>query len=177
MKITYTCIVCKKEVTKIRTPMNMLVKPKYCSQKCHGLDKHKNKKGFTPNIEYHCLNCGKVVKTYRSPSNIKSYIPKFCSIKCLGIYQKGNKNPAWSGGKHLQNGYYVIFMPDHPYSDSKGFVYEHRLVAEQTIGRFLKPEEVVHHIDRNKINNDPNNLMVLKNQSEHNKLHRREDAK
>lgn len=40
------------------------------------------------------------------------------------------------------------------------------------IGRFLKPEEVVHHIDRTKTNNIPENLMVLKSQAEHMKLHR-----
>ena len=47
----------------------------------------------------------------------------------------------------------------------------HRLIAEQKLGRPLRPGEVVHHIDENKRNNDPENLEVLPNQSVHAKLH------
>ena len=39
--------------------------------------------------------------------------------------------------------------------------HEHRLVAEEKLGRPLRKEEVVHHIDGDYKNNDPNNLMVL----------------
>ena len=46
----------------------------------------------------------------------------------------------------------------------------HRVVAEQMLGRPLKPGEIVHHIDGNKRNNDPSNLMVM-TQSEHCRLH------
>jgi hypothetical protein len=52
--------------------------------------------------------------------------------------------------------------------------HEHRVVAEKMIGRPLKPGEVVHHIDRNKRNNNPSNLMVLPSQRAHIKLHRKE---
>lgn len=47
----------------------------------------------------------------------------------------------------------------------------HRVVAEQKIGRLLLPGEVVHHIDGNKLNNDPSNLEVLSSQAEHARLH------
>ena len=47
----------------------------------------------------------------------------------------------------------------------------HRVVAEKMIGRDLKPGEVVHHLDGNIRNNCPKNLMVLKSQSEHAKIH------
>lgn len=49
--------------------------------------------------------------------------------------------------------------------------HEHRIVAEEIIGRKLQPGEVVHHIDGNKKNNDPSNLMVLSSQKEHARLH------
>ena len=48
---------------------------------------------------------------------------------------------------------------------------EHRVVAEQMLGRKLRPGEVVHHIDGNRQNNTPSNLMVFKNSSEHLKYH------
>lgn len=50
----------------------------------------------------------------------------------------------------------------------------HRSVAEAKLGRPLKPGEVVHHIDHNKKNNDPDNLMIFKSQSEHAQWHARE---
>ncbi len=46
----------------------------------------------------------------------------------------------------------------------------HRVVAEQMLGRPLQKGEIVHHIDGNKRNNDPSNLMVM-TQSEHCRLH------
>jgi hypothetical protein len=47
----------------------------------------------------------------------------------------------------------------------------HRVVAEQMLGRSLLKGEVVHHIDGDKRNNTPENLMVFPSQSEHVKWH------
>ncbi len=48
---------------------------------------------------------------------------------------------------------------------------EHRVVAEEMLGRPLKPGEVVHHIDGNKQNNAPENLMVFESSSAHLAFH------
>lgn len=60
------------------------------------------------------------------------------------------------------------------YSESNQLV--HRSVAKRKLKRNLRSGEVVHHIDRNKVNNSPGNLYVFKNQTEHHKTHIR-DAK
>jgi len=56
------------------------------------------------------------------------------------------------------------------YKDSDG-EWTHRRVASESLGRPLKDGEVVHHIDLDKLNNEPSNLIVLSN-SEHLALHR-----
>lgn len=47
----------------------------------------------------------------------------------------------------------------------------HQIIMEEHIGRPLKENEVVHHIDGNKRNNDISNLL-LTTRSEHAKIHR-----
>lgn len=47
------------------------------------------------------------------------------------------------------------------------------MVAEQILGRKLKPGEVVHHIDENRHNNSPENLMIFPNQQAHAEYHQR----
>lgn len=65
----------------------------------------------------------------------------------------------------------------HPRANRDGFVYTHILVAEQKLGRFLTSDERVHHIDQNKRNNNPENLMVFKTQRDHWLYHRGFSAK
>ena len=49
----------------------------------------------------------------------------------------------------------------------------HRKVMEEKLGRKLTSNEIVHHIDGNKLNNNPNNL-ELTNRSEHINKHRKD---
>jgi HNH endonuclease len=72
-----------------------------------------------------------------------------------------------------QNGYILVLAPDHPYANSHGHVLEHRLVVEKVLGRHLLPSEHVHHINRDKTDNRPENLQVL-SPSEHMRIHKRE---
>jgi len=81
----------------------------------------------------------------------------------------GVLNHAWRGGRRADHDGYVLVLapPDHPHPKSNGYICEHRLVMEQKLGRYLEPEEVVHHIDSNKDNNDPSNLELFANNGEH----------
>ncbi len=56
--------------------------------------------------------------------------------------------------------------------NGQSYAYLHRVIAEKKIGRFLECNEIVHHIDRNPLNNDPSNLYVCKNAAEHRLIHK-----
>ena len=91
----------------------------------------------------------------------------------------GDKNPNWKGGKKKDNnGYILIHSPNHPNKNVRNYVLEHRLVMEKHLRRYLKPSEIVHHIDRNPSNNKINNLkLFLSNKAHtlfHHKLKKRE---
>lgn len=67
--------------------------------------------------------------------------------------------------------YKKIYKPEHPRAMSCGCVYEHRLVMEQMIGRYLEPEEQVHHVDEDRTNNSPSNLKLCPSQKDHSLEH------
>lgn len=89
----------------------------------------------------------------------------------IGNAQRGDKNYFWAGGKYISRGYVLIWQPHHPLANNKGYVYEHRLVMESKIGRFLKKEERVHHINEIKDDNRIENLTLFANEPEHQKHH------
>ena len=80
-----------------------------------------------------------------------------------------------NGGVVRRSGRLAEFRPDHPYA-CHGYVYQHRLVMEKVLGRYLEPHEIVHHLDGDPDNNDPSNLWVLGN-GEHTRLHHRLSAR
>lgn len=71
----------------------------------------------------------------------------------------------------LRGQYEYIIDKTHPRANSEGAVYVHMIVAERKLGRALLPEEVVHHRDLNKLNNDLNNIMVFASNSDHVRFH------
>lgn len=71
-------------------------------------------------------------------------------------------------------GYMYCYAPDHYCANKAGKVLEHVMVMADYIGRKLLSIECVHHIDRNRKNNDISNLMLL-TQQEHRELHSIED--
>jgi hypothetical protein len=92
--------------------------------------------------------------------------------KKIGLANKGMNNGQWKGGiVKSSNGYIFRYKPEHPLANNHGQVLEHRLVIEEVIGRYLKPEEVIHHINGIRNDNRIENLMLFKNQAEHMKYH------
>ncbi len=101
---------------------------------------------------------------------------KYDRIKNLGKYSTkgamGKNTGHWKGGTRLtKDGYLEIYSPLHPNKNTCNYVLEHRLVMEKKLGRYLTKYEVVHHIDRNRLNNSESNLIIAENQAKHNSYH------
>ena len=66
--------------------------------------------------------------------------------------------------------YVSLYRPEHPFSDSNNYIYEHRLVMENKLQRYLGKNEVVHHINGNTLDNRLENLALF-TRSKHASMH------
>jgi len=91
----------------------------------------------------------------------------------VGDPRKREDSPWWTGGKYKsKKGYTWIYVPEHPNCNSRGYVMEHRLVVENQLKRYLKKEEIVHHINFIREDSRLKNLYLFSSQSEHAKYHK-----
>jgi len=127
------------------------------------LDAYQNEKMSTIDIAK-IAGCSKGAVTYAMQ---KHQIPArtFREGKQLSLSKTrhlGADSTHWKGGRiKVGLGYMAIYKPDHPYCNQDGYVMEHRLVMEEKIGRYLNKEELIHHINGNKIDNRPENLEIV----------------
>lgn len=93
---------------------------------------------------------------------------KFCSRECAYAslsQRRGEDHHAWKGGRSVskQQGYIWKRAEGHPRSRPKWpYVYEHILVMEKKINRYLMPHERVHHMNGIRNDNRPENLELWK---------------
>lgn len=80
----------------------------------------------------------------------------------------GDKSGSWRGGIRMIKGYRHLFRPGHRLSRADGWVAEHRFVMDDKI---KNKQQVVHHEDENRLNNNIENLRIFENNGEHRKYH------
>jgi hypothetical protein len=102
---------------------------------------------------------------YTRPSNLKRGRGKYCSRHCA----------RWSGGRKVNGpgGYVQVFSPEHPRA-IKGYVYEHILIAEKALGKFIEEPHEIHHFNEEKGDNKNSNLVVCGDRAYHFLIHARQ---
>ena len=156
-RIDRNCEYCGKKLLITESLIQKRIKEgyevKYCSQRCSGLSKRTRK------VE-NCLNCGIEFETTRA---------KCCGDKCAREYRVKSGSMKKSG-YWFENGYKVLYVE----GDKK--IKEHINNMEIHIGRKLEKNEVVHHINGNRLDNRIENLKLM-TRSEHSSLHRKLEIK
>lgn len=84
---------------------------------------------------------------------------------------KDNKRFWKDGRRKTKDNYIEIYSPHHPNKNKNNCVMEHRLVMEKYLGRFLTKKEVVHHINKNKQDNNIENLELFSSVGKHTQTH------
>ena len=75
------------------------------------------------------------------------------------VTRAGSANANWKGGRtYHRKGYVLVQTREHPRATKNGYTFEHILVVEAVLGRFLVPGETVHHLNGVKDDNRPENL-------------------
>jgi len=110
--------------------------------------------------------CGEILscsKTYYNKDGSVGTFPTHkdsCKLvycrKCAGINRSGKNHPMWKAARtRNKDGYIVVTI-----SRNK-LEYEHRLVMEKYIGRKIKPNEHIHHVNGIKDDNRIENLVLM----------------
>lgn len=136
-----------------RNQSSLVKNPTYCSKACQNVGQTR------PPVVKDCIGCGRELRLKPSQG-----VRQYCSRGCESLARIKRPTGIEHNGRPVkfdQFGYVMVWEPDHPNRSMKGWHYQHRLVMEQVMDRFLQPDEQVDHINRIKDDNRPENLQVL----------------
>ena len=88
--------------------------------------------------------------------------------------RSGQESRNWKGGRYINDQGYVMIHPGRPLrSAPKRYLREHIVIAEKILGKPLPLGAEIHHVDENRSNNTPSNLVICQSKAYHKLLHYR----
>lgn len=90
----------------------------------------------------------------------------------MGTKARRSHGPNWKGGRRINSkGYVELYLPEHPRSRGNGYVAEHIVLAERAVGKPLPSGAQVHHVNGDRADNRPENLVVCQGRAHHALIH------
>lgn len=115
---------------------------------------------------YSLTQMGKAIGAKRD--TVKKFLRRHGVTKEFLTTKEGEKHYAWKGRLIDKDGYVLIHQKGHPNARKHThYIFEHRLVMEDFLGRTLLPGEVVHHKNGVKEDNRIENLQLFENNAAH----------
>jgi len=173
MPVKKLCAICGSGFV---VPPARAISAKTCSLVCKG--KLWTKQSLEARPEKPCEICGKMFAFPKSHTGRRHCCSPECANKSRAVssVRTGVSNHNWKGGTcDHAGGYLYLHVDNHPFAKSHSYVFEHRLVMECWMRdavpnhhflveidgiKYLPPEIHVHHINENKRDNRPKNLLA-----------------
>lgn len=139
-RVTYSCKGCGRPIIVALSTYKSRSGKQYCSRKCYF--EHTN-------TIITCRSCGKKFRVWKSRA-----WRQYCNNECAGKDIRKHKVIKYKGTKYYKTTYgYYASRPK-----GKHGIMLHRQIFEDTHKIKLEKHHIVHHLNGNRLNNEPSNL-------------------
>lgn len=164
--VHFTCRNCSKPFSMMQSYLSEYRRkhehdPLYCSRPCSAEGR---KRASDLKHAFTCANCDETFNKSRKPGGRLYNEQKYCSPKCRHEFIKKRalaKFEAGNYGRHIKRHGYVWISVPSLVTGKRHAVLEHRYVMSKHLGRDLRPDETVHHINGVRSENDLTNLELF----------------